>query len=159
MLLRARPMLDRRSGGNPHAAATRRPTGGARERFARGPRALLLAGWTLTATAVSAAPPTERVPVTTLRPLLLAAIAHGTARGTLVGEAAPFMTQHFGSAAPIEIDVRILHPLPQPGCQRLEVTTTQRAVIDPKTASTQDARLVYQISYCPNGDFPQVGSP
>ena len=152
-------MLDRGSGGNPHAAAKRRPTGGARERFARGPRALLLAGWTLTATAVSAAPPTERVPVTTLRHLLLAALAHGTAHGTLVGEVVPFMTQHFGSAAPIEIDVRTLHPIPQPGCQRLEVTTTQRAVIDPKTASAQDAKLVYQISYCRNGDFPAGSNP
>ena len=58
----------------------------------------------------------ERVSVTTLRPLLLAALAHGAAHGTLVGEAVPFMTQHFGSAAPIEIDVRTLHQLPQPGC-------------------------------------------
>jgi hypothetical protein len=106
-----------------------------------------------------ATPPSDRVAVTTLRPLLLDALTHGAAHGTLVGEAVPFMTQHFGSAAPIEIDVRALHPLPQPGCQRLEVTTTQRAVIDPKTARVQDANLVYQISYCANGDFPQTGHP
>jgi hypothetical protein len=118
-----------------------------------------MAGWTLTPTLVWAAAPSERVPVTTLRPLLIAALAHGTAHGTLVGEVVPFMTQHFGSAAPIEIDVRTLHPLPQPGCQRLEVTTTQRAVIDPKIARTQDARLVYQISYCRNGDFPAGSNP
>jgi len=152
-------MLDRGGGGNPHALAQRRPTRGARERFASFPRALFVAAWTLTATLVWAAASSERVPVTTLRPLLIAALAHGTAYGTLVGEAVPFMTQHFGSAAPIEIDVRTLHPLPQPGCQRLEVTTTQRAVIDPKTARAQDAKLVYQINYCRNGDFPQVGSP
>ena len=148
-----------RAGGNGCALPQRRPPGGARERFAWVPHALLLAGWTLTATLVWAGAPAERIPVTTLRPLLLAAIAHGTAHGTLVGEAVPFTTQHFGSAAPIEIDVRSLHPLPQPGCQRLEVTTTQRAVIDPKTTRAQDAKLVYQISYCRNGDFPQVASP
>jgi hypothetical protein len=106
-----------------------------------------------------AAAPAERVPVTTLRPLLLAALAHGAAHGTLVGEAVPFMRQHFGSTAPIEIDVRALHPLPQPGCQRLEVTTTQRAGIDPKTAQAQDAKLIYQISYCRNGEFPQARTP
>ena len=152
-------MLDRGGGGNRHALAQRRPTGSARERFAWGPRALLVAGWALTAAVVSVAAPSERVPGTTLRPLLLAALAHGTARGTLVGEVAPFMTQHFGSAAPIEIDVRTLRPLPQPGCQRLEVTTTQRAVIDPKTARAQDAKLLYQISYCRNGDFPAGSNP
>ena len=152
-------MLDRGGGGNARAFPQWRPTAGARERFAWFPRALLLAGWTLTATPVWAAAPSERVPVTTLRPLLLAALAHGTAHGTLVGEVVPFMTQHFGSAAPIEIDVRALNPLPQPGCQRLEVTTTQRAVIDPKTARAQDARLVYQISYCRNGDFPVGSNP
>ena len=152
-------MLDRGGGGNARAFPQRHPTAGARERFAWVPRALLLAGWTLTATLVWAAAPSERVPVTTLRPLLIAALAHGTAQGTLVGEVVPFMTQHFGSTAPIEIDVRTLHPLPQPGCQRLEVTTTQRAVIDRKTTRAQDAKLVYQISYCRNGDFPAGSNP
>jgi hypothetical protein len=106
-----------------------------------------------------AAAPPERAPVTTLRPLLLAALAQGSAHGTLVGEVVPFMTQHFGSAAPIEIDVRARQPLPQLGCQRLEVTTTQRAVTDPKTARAQDAKLVFQISYCRNGDFPAGSTP
>jgi len=87
---------------------------------------------------------------------LLGAIGRGAAHGTLVGEAAPFMAQHFGSTAPIEIDVRALHPLPQPGCQRLEVTTTERAVIDPNSHRAQDAKLVYRISYCRHGDFPSA---
>lgn len=112
----------------------------------------------LMATPGWAATPAPRTPVTSLRPLLLAALAHGTAHGTLVGDAVPFMREHFGSAAPIEIDVRTLHALPQPGCQRLEVTTTQRAVIDPKTVRAQDAKLTYAISYCRHGDFP-AGSP
>lgn len=142
-----------RAGRN--AFPQRRPASGGPE-FTR---ALLVGGLTLTAAVAWAIAPSERVPVTTLRPLLLAALAHGVAHGTLVGEAVPFMTQHFGSAAPIEVDVRTLHLLPQPGCQRLEVTTTQRAVIDPKTARAQDAKLVYQINYCRNADFPQVGSP
>lgn len=152
-------MLGRGSGGIARTFPQRRPAAGPRERFASAPRTLLVAAWTLTATSVWAAAPSERVPVTTLRPLLVAALAHGTAHGTLVGEVVPFMTQHFGSAAPIEIDVRTLHPLPQPGCQRLEVTTTQRAVIDPKSARAQDAKLVYQISYCRNGDFPAGSNP
>ena len=121
--------------------------------------ALVVAAMALTAATAWAAAPSERMPVTTLRPLLMAALAHGTAHGTLVGDAVPFMTQHFGSAAPIEIDVRTLRPLPQPGCQRLEVTTTQRAVLDPKTARTQDATLRYQISYCRHGDFPAGRRP
>ena len=158
MLLRARSMLSR-AGGNGWALPQQRPTGSAWERFASVPRVLLVAAWILTATPVLASGPSERVPVTTLRPLLVAALAHGTAYGTLVGEVVPFMTQNFGSAAPIEIDVRSLHPLPQPGCQRLEVTTTQRAIIDPKTASAQDAKLVYKISYCRNGDFPTGSNP
>lgn len=146
-------------GGHPHTQARRCPAAGARQRLTAIARALLIVGWTLTATLVWAAASSERFPVTTLRPLLLAALAHGTAHGTLVGDAVPFMTQHFGSAAPIEIDVRTLHPLPQPGCQRLEVTTTQRAVVDPRTARTQDATLRYQMSYCRHGDFPEARAP
>jgi hypothetical protein len=115
--------------------------------------------WNLMSALAWATAPTERVAVTTLRPLLFDALTHGAAHGTLVGEAAAFMTQHFGTIAPIEIDVRSLHPLPQPGCQRLEVTTTQRAVVDPKTARAQDAKLIYQISYCANGEFPRTESP
>lgn len=118
-----------------------------------------MAAMALTAATAWAAAPSERVPVTTLRPLLLAALAQGTAHGVLVGDAVPFMMQHFGSAAPIEIDVRTLHPLPQSGCQRLEVTTRQRAVLDPRTARTQDATLTYQISYCRHGDFPTARHP
>lgn len=152
-------MLSRNVDGNPHELPQWRPISGARERLVVVTRALLVVAWNLTAGVAWAAAASERVPVTTLRPLLIAALAHGTAHGTLVGETVPFMTEHFGSAAPIEIDVRTLHSLPQPGCQRLEVTTTQRAVIDPKTTRAQDAKLIYQISYCGNGDFPQVRSP
>ena len=142
-------------GGNVHPHVQRRPADAARQRFVSVPLAFLALACAM-ATVAWAAASTERAPVTTLRPLLLAALAHGTAHGILVGEAVPFMTQHFGSAAPIEIDVRTLHSLPEPGCQRLEVTTTQRAVIDPKTARVQNAKLVYRISYCANGDFPEA---
>ena len=152
-------MLDRSHGGNSHVLVRRRPAVGARVHVVVTPGVLLVAGWALTTVVAWAAAPPERAPVTTLRPLLLAALAQGSAHGTLVGEAVPFMTQHFGSAAPIEIDVRTLQPLPQPGCQRLEVTTNQRAVTDPKTARAQDAKLVYQISYCRNGDFPARSTP
>jgi hypothetical protein len=152
-------MLIHSRDGNPHRHAQRCLADRARRRIASVPRVLLVVAWTLTTAFVWAAAPPERVPVATLRPLLLAALAHGAAQGTLVGAALPFMTQHFGTAAPIEIDVRTLHPLPQPGCQRLEVTTTQRAVIDPKAARAQDAKLTYEISYCRNGDFPPASKP
>jgi len=152
-------MLSRNGGGNPHVLLQLRPASGGREQFVSATRVLLVAIWSLTAAVAWATVPSERVPVTTLQPLLIAALAHGVAHGTLVGEAVPFMTQHFGSAAPIEIDVRALRRLQQPGCQRLEVTTTQRAVIDPKTARAQDAKLIYQISYCGNGEFPRTESP
>lgn len=136
--------------------------------------ALPVAMWTLTALGallpgptgiveaaetVEAATRPDRTPVTSLRPLLLAALEHGSAHGTLAGEAASFLTQHFASTAPIEIDVRTLHRLPQSGCQRLEVTTAQRGVIDRGDGQPRDARVVYQLSYCREGEFPKARRP
>ena len=98
------------------------------------------------------AQPFARIEVSEIKPLLIRAIERGSAHGVLVGEAATYLRQKFGSSAPIEIDVRSLHTLPQPGCSRLEVTTRQRDVLE-KT-KRGDKELVYQVSYCRDGRFP-----
>ena len=103
--------------------------------------------------AAAPAQPTDRIPVSDLKPLLKLAIEQGSARGVMVGEAAAYVRQKFGSAAPIEIDVRALHALPQPGCSRMEVTTRQQDVLE--QGKREDKTLTYQVSYCRDGRFPE----
>ncbi len=98
------------------------------------------------------AQPVARVQVSEIKPLLIRAIEQGSAHGVLMGEAATYVRQKFDSSAPIEIDVRSLHGLPQQGCNRLEVTTRQKDVLE-KT-KRGDKELIYQVSYCRDGRFP-----
>ena len=49
--------------------------------------------------------------------------------------------------------MRRLQRLPQPGCGRLEVTTRQRDVN--QTGKRGDQEMVYQLSYCADGRFPE----
>ena len=98
------------------------------------------------------AQPLTRTEVTEIKPLLLRAIDHGAAYGVLVGESATYLRQKFDAHTPIEIDVQALHPLPQPGCSRLEVKTRQKDVLEKTQRS--DKELVYQVSYCRDGRFP-----
>ena len=93
------------------------------------------------------------MPVRDLKPLLKAAIVHGMARGVIIGDAAGYVRQRFDTSAPIEVDVKSLQALPQPGCSRLEVTTRQLGVLE--TGNRQDKELVYQVSYCRDGTFPE----
>lgn len=93
-----------------------------------------------------------RTPVSGIKPLLIRAIEQGTAHGVLAGEAANYVRQKFDTGTPIEIDVRTLHTLPQPGCSRLEITTRQQDVLQHKQRS--DQALTYQLSYCHDGRFP-----
>jgi hypothetical protein len=95
----------------------------------------------------------ERHPVTELKPLLNRAMDQGVAYGVLVGPAAAYIAQTFAATAPIEIDVSIAEPLPDPGCARLNVTTRQRDVRE-KT-KRNDKELNYQLSYCRDGRFPE----
>ncbi len=95
----------------------------------------------------------DRMPVRDLKPLLKAAIEHGMARGVLVGDGAAYVRQRFDTSAPIEVDVKSLHALPQAGCSRLEVTTCQLAVLE--NGKRNDKKLVYQVSYCRDGTFPE----
>ena len=96
---------------------------------------------------------TERIAVTELKPLLMRAADRGDAHGTLSGTGAVYVQRKFDAASPIEIDVQRLRVLPQSGCARLEVTTRQRAVL--VEAKRQDQELVYQLSFCADGRFPQ----
>jgi len=105
------------------------------------------------AAAPSSAQPTARVAVTDIKPLLRGAIEHGAAHGVLTGEPAAYVRERFGTRAPIEIDVKSLHPLPQLGCHRLEVTTRQRDVLE--GGKREDKKVVYQVSYCRDGRFPK----
>ena len=98
------------------------------------------------------AQPSARLQVTDIKPLLIRAIEQGSAHGVLIGESSAYVRQKFDASTPIEIDVRALHALPQPGCSRLEVTTRQKDVLE-KT-KRDDKELVYQLSYCHDGRFP-----
>ena len=100
----------------------------------------------------ASAQPLTRTEVTEIKPLLLRAIDQGAAHGVLVGESATYLRQKFDARTPIEIDVQALYPLPQPGCSRLEVKTRQNDVLEKTQRS--DKELVYQVSYCRDGRFP-----
>jgi hypothetical protein len=100
----------------------------------------------------ASAQPLTRTEVTEIKPLLLRAIDQGAAHGVLVGESATYLRQKFDARTPIEIDVQALYPLPQPGCSRLEVKTRQKDVLEKTQRS--DKELVYQVSYCRDGRFP-----
>ena len=110
---------------------------------------------TLAASVMAPAFALERVPVTSLKPLLIQAIDRGESQGQLIGESATFMRERFGSTAPIEIDVKALRNLPQTGCKRLQVTTRQKAVRETPSQAPADRELIYQVSYCRDGRFPE----
>lgn len=95
----------------------------------------------------------ERIAVTEIKPLLMRAAESGEAYGVLSGTGAIYLQRKFDATSPIEIDVRRLRALPQTGCGRLEVTTRQSAVL--VGDARQDQELVYQLSFCADGRFPQ----
>ena len=71
----------------------------------------------------------------------------------LTGPGADYMRRRFDATTPIEIDVAILHALPQPGCARLEVTTRQREVLEQGKRGDQELR--WEISFCRDGSFTE----
>ena len=95
----------------------------------------------------------ERIAVSEIKPLLMRAAEQGVAHGVLGGTGAAYVQRRFDTTSPIEIDVRRLRALPQAGCGSLEVTTRQRAVL--VAGQRQDQELVYQLSYCADGRFPE----
>jgi hypothetical protein len=102
----------------------------------------------------------ERQAVTTVKPLLVTALDQGEAYGVLVGQAAQYIAQTFKSTAPIEIDVKTVQVLGEPGCKRLAVTTAQDGVVDfnRERRDTKPARMAftYQLNYCRDGRMPQA---
>lgn len=117
-----------------------------------------LAAITLLALTASNVDAVDRQAVTTVKPLLVRAIDQGEAHGVLVGEAAQYIAQTFRSTAPIEIDVKTVRALGEPGCKRLAVTTSQDGVLDfnREKRETQSARkaFTYQFNYCRDGRVP-----
>jgi hypothetical protein len=95
----------------------------------------------------------QRLRVTSVKPLLVAAIEQGQAHGELVGDAREFMRERFKSSAAIEIDVKTVAVLDDPGCKRLEVTTRQEGIIEATRQPPVNKQLVYQVSYCRDGRF------
>lgn len=115
---------------------------------------------TLLALTASDVDAVDRQAVTTVKPLLVTAIDQGEAHGVLVGQAAQYIAQTFKSTAPIEIDVKTVQALAEPGCKRLAVTTSQNGVLDfnREKRETQSARkaFTYQFNYCRDGRTPQT---
>ena len=115
---------------------------------------------TLLALTASDVDAVDRQAVTTVKPLLVTAIDQGEAHGVLVGQAAQYIAQTFKSAAPIEIDVKTVQVLGEPGCKRLAVTTTQDGVVDfnRERRDTKRARMAftYQFNYCRDGRTPRT---
>ena len=101
----------------------------------------------------SQAQTTQRIPVSEIKPLLVLAAERGSAYGVLTGPGADYMRRRFDATAPIEIDVKTLHAVPQPGCARLEVTTRQRDVLEQGKRTDQELR--WQVSFCRDGSFPE----
>ena len=95
----------------------------------------------------------EREAVTEIKPLLMRAAAQGSASGTLIGTGATYLQRRFDSTEPIDIDVKRLRTLDAPGCGRLEVTTRQRGLL--VNGQRQPQELVYQLSFCADGRFPE----
>ena len=114
----------------------------------------------LLALTASTADAADRQAVTTVKPLLVTAIDQGEAHGVLVGQAAQYVAQTFKSTAPIQIDVKRVQELGEPGCKRLAVTTSQDGVVDfnREKRDTQPARnsFTYQFNYCRDGRTPQT---
>ena len=120
------------------------------------PALALAAALPLALCTAHAAGPSETSPrqaITDLKLLLARAAAEGSAHGTLTGPSAQAIARRFQTDTPIEIDVRRIERLPQPGCGRLEVTTRQRDVN--QAGKRGDQEMVYQISYCADDRFPE----
>jgi hypothetical protein len=114
--------------------------------------AKLAVGW-ICALATFPSAAVERTVVTEIKPLLMRAAAQGDSHGVLTGTGAAYAQRRFDTSSPIEIDVRRLRTLPQASCGRLEVTTRQQSVLI--EGKRQDQELIYQLSFCADGRFPQ----
>ena len=94
-------------------------------------------------------------PVTDLKPLMLQALAAGSATGALAGPAAEALKRRFLGAGPVVIEVTLLHALPRPGCSRLAVLTTQSAVDTGQ--GPEDQTLRWEVGFCADGRLAPTG--
>lgn len=97
----------------------------------------------------------ERLPVQSLKPLVLLAVEHGQSEGVLVGPMAEQFAQTFDSREPVEVDLRLVEPLPQTGCYRFEAQTRQRGIVDfdreRQRLPRADAHVTYRFAWCKEG--------
>ena len=111
----------------------------------------------MTSVHVADAAAIERQKVSDIRPLLVMALDHGEAHGVLTGEAAQWMAQLFKTTAPIEIDVKTVRTLSQPGCKRLAITTAQDGVWDfnrsERAAAPERKAFTWMVNYCRDGSL------
>jgi hypothetical protein len=102
----------------------------------------------------------ERIGVTDIKPLLVAALDRGEAHGVLVGEPAQWIAQHFRTNAPIEIDVKTVKALSRPGCMRLAITTAQDGVWDynreQRAREPERKAFTWMVNYCRDGSLPDA---
>ena len=102
----------------------------------------------------------ERISVTDIKPLLVAALDRGEAHGVLVGEAAAWIGQHFRTSAPIEVDVKTVKALSRPGCMRLAITTAQDGVWDynreQRAREPERKAFTWMVNYCRDGSLPDA---
>lgn len=102
-----------------------------------------------------------------LRPLLIEAIRLGDSKGILGGVAAEMMEKTFGATEPIIVTMRRVRFVEPDGCARIEVTTTQANVREPKIFEPApgqpthnpptELKTGYEINFCENGRFPEEG--
>ncbi|NVD97710.1 hypothetical protein [Massilia sp. BJB1822] len=107
----------------------------------------------LAAAAHAQAPDAPRAVVEEFRPLLVRAIdaPTGTAKGVLTGPLVQVISSHFGTSAPILVDVRTVARYAQPGCRRLQVLVWQEGVrLAPGEAPGRQS-MEFGINYCRDG--------
>lgn len=83
---------------------------------------------------------------------LIEAIRSGGAQGVLIGNLADQLHARLEGRSPIQLSVRVLRPLSQAGCARLEMLLTKDQVPTPKGLT--QARIRSELSYCLDGRPP-----
>ncbi len=98
-----------------------------------------------------------RMPVKDARVLMVMALQapDGKAHGTLTGESADAISQHFKANTPISIDVTTDKRYRQPGCSRLKVTFWQDGVWLPGAQAPRKQSIEFGINYCLDGLPPK----
>jgi hypothetical protein len=99
----------------------------------------------------------ERIPVSDVRSLMVAAIdsGDGTARGLLTGKDAESITRFFKASGPILVDVTTVKRFSEAGCSRLKVAFTQDGVHVSDSGAPRRGWVAFGINYCRDGKPPK----